>query len=204
MGPRHGRDLTRHKAGYGGSALREASVTRVDCTRLLDHARGSWTMPDPYRWPPNFCCVIFRHLPKPSSLERDGKPDKPGKSLSPNWTRPAQSRTALHWPPSSVNPHSGTFLSRGLPIPRTAVPRGKPPYASKMPLSGPGAGDMTDGEDATAHASLSRRIDLTVMADSFVLGWKEAILIELDGMRREMPYADTLELHLICERRRDP
>lgn len=56
-------------------------------------------------------------------------------------------------------------------------------------------------EDETAHASLSRRIDLTTMADNFVLGWKEAVLIELDRMRREMPYADTLELRLICERR---
>ena len=56
-------------------------------------------------------------------------------------------------------------------------------------------------EDETAHAELRRRIDLTLLADSFVLGWKEAVLIELDRMRREMPYADTLELRLICERR---
>lgn len=56
-------------------------------------------------------------------------------------------------------------------------------------------------EDGTAHASLTRRIDLTLMADNFVLGWKEAVMIELDRMRREMPYADTLELRLICERR---
>ena len=57
------------------------------------------------------------------------------------------------------------------------------------------------GEDETAHASLTRRIDLTVMADNFMLGWKQAVLIELDRMRQEMPYADTLELRLICERR---
>jgi hypothetical protein len=56
-------------------------------------------------------------------------------------------------------------------------------------------------EDETAHARLERRIDLTTMADSFVLGWKEAVMIELDRMRREMPYADTLQLTLICERR---
>jgi hypothetical protein len=56
-------------------------------------------------------------------------------------------------------------------------------------------------EDSAACASLSCRIDLTVMADNFVLGWKEAVMIELDQMRREMPYADTLELRLICERR---
>ena len=56
-------------------------------------------------------------------------------------------------------------------------------------------------EDATARASLSRRIDLTAMADNFVLGWKEMVMIELDQMRGEMPYADTLELRLICERR---
>lgn len=56
-------------------------------------------------------------------------------------------------------------------------------------------------DDGTAHAELRCRIDLTLMADSFVLGWKQAVLIELDRMRREMPYADTLELRLICERR---
>jgi hypothetical protein len=56
-------------------------------------------------------------------------------------------------------------------------------------------------EDETAHAELRQRIDLTTLADSFVLGWKQAVMIELDRMRREMPYADTLELRLICERR---
>jgi hypothetical protein len=56
-------------------------------------------------------------------------------------------------------------------------------------------------DDETARASLSRMIDLTVMADSFVLGWREMIMIELDQMRREMPYADTLVLRLECERR---
>jgi hypothetical protein len=55
-------------------------------------------------------------------------------------------------------------------------------------------------DDETAHASLSRIIDLTTMADSFVLGWREMIMIELDQMRREMPYADTLVLRLECER----
>lgn len=59
-------------------------------------------------------------------------------------------------------------------------------------------------DDATAHASLSRHIDLTTSADSFALGWKQAILLELDRMRAEMPYADTLRLTLICERRSDP
>ena len=59
------------------------------------------------------------------------------------------------------------------------------------------------GEDDTAHARLTRRIDLTTLADNFVLGWKEAITIELDLMRQEMPYADTLELRLTCERRRE-
>jgi len=56
-------------------------------------------------------------------------------------------------------------------------------------------------DDETAHAELRQRIDLTTLADSFVLGWKEAVMIELDRMRAEMPYADTLELRLICERR---
>jgi hypothetical protein len=55
-------------------------------------------------------------------------------------------------------------------------------------------------DDETAHASLSRRVDLTTMADSFVLGWREMVMIELDQMRREMPYADTLVLRLECER----
>lgn len=54
--------------------------------------------------------------------------------------------------------------------------------------------------DETAHAELRRRIDLT-LADSFVLGWKEMVLAELDDMRQEIPYADTLELRFICERR---
>jgi len=58
---------------------------------------------------------------------------------------------------------------------------------------------MTD--DETARATLTRIVDLTVMADSFVLGWREMIMIELDQMRREMPYADTLVLRLECERR---
>jgi hypothetical protein len=55
--------------------------------------------------------------------------------------------------------------------------------------------------DETARATLTRIIDLTTMADSFVLGWREMIMIELDQMRREMPYADTLILRLECERR---
>ena len=58
-------------------------------------------------------------------------------------------------------------------------------------------------EDETAHAELSRRIDLTELADYFALGWKQAVMLELDRMRAEMPYADTLELRLICERRGD-
>lgn len=58
---------------------------------------------------------------------------------------------------------------------------------------------MTD--DETARATLSRVIDLTEMADNAVIGWKQAVMIELDRMRREMPYADTLVLRLECERR---
>jgi hypothetical protein len=56
--------------------------------------------------------------------------------------------------------------------------------------------------DETAHVSLTRRINLTTEADSFALGWKQAVLIELDQMRAEMPYADTLDLRLSCDRRR--
>ena len=58
---------------------------------------------------------------------------------------------------------------------------------------------MSD-EDETAHAELRHRIDLEG-ADLTIIGWKQAVMIELDRMRREMPYADTLELRLICERR---
>ena len=57
--------------------------------------------------------------------------------------------------------------------------------------------------DETAHAELRRRIDLTTLADNAVIGWKQAVLAELDDMRREMPYADVLEVRLVCERRRD-
>jgi hypothetical protein len=59
-------------------------------------------------------------------------------------------------------------------------------------------------EDHTVRASLTRRLDLTVMAGRFVPGWKQAVLIELDRMRREMPEADTLELRLTRERQREP
>lgn len=55
-------------------------------------------------------------------------------------------------------------------------------------------------DDPTAHASLSHVIDLTTLADNFVPAWKEAVIAELDQMRREMPYADTLRLTLVCRR----
>jgi len=56
-------------------------------------------------------------------------------------------------------------------------------------------------QDGTAHAELRRRINLTEIAESFVLGWKQAVMLELDRMRAEMPYADMLELRLTCERK---
>lgn len=55
--------------------------------------------------------------------------------------------------------------------------------------------------DETAHASLTRRVDLTALADGFILGWKELVMLELDQMQADMPYADTLVLRLECERR---
>lgn len=58
--------------------------------------------------------------------------------------------------------------------------------------------DMSD--DGTGRASLTKVVDLTTMADSFVLGWKQAILLELDTMRAEMPYADIAILRLECRR----
>jgi hypothetical protein len=56
-------------------------------------------------------------------------------------------------------------------------------------------------DDETARATMTRIVDLTTMADSFVLGWREMVMVELDQMRAEMPYADTLVLRLECERR---
>jgi hypothetical protein len=56
--------------------------------------------------------------------------------------------------------------------------------------------------DETARAELRRRVDLA-LADSFVLGWREMVLLELDQMRAELPYADTLELRLVCGRPSD-
>jgi hypothetical protein len=58
-------------------------------------------------------------------------------------------------------------------------------------------------DDETARVTLTRRVALADLADSAVVGWKAAVMAELDQMRREMPYADTLELRLVCERRPD-
>lgn len=55
-------------------------------------------------------------------------------------------------------------------------------------------------EDETGIVTLSCRADLA-LADSFVLGWKQAVMAELDRMRAEMPYADFLDLRLVCVRR---
>lgn len=38
------------------------------------------------------------------------------------------------------------------------------------------------------------------MADDFVLGWKEMVMIELDRLRMQMPRADELEIRLIQRR----
>ena len=54
--------------------------------------------------------------------------------------------------------------------------------------------------DETARVSVSRHIDLE-MADLFRGGWKALVVDELDRMRAEMPYADSVELRLACERR---
>lgn len=59
---------------------------------------------------------------------------------------------------------------------------------------------MGDEEEETAYAQLVNRLGLEIL-DSAVVGWKEVVLYELDKMRREMPYADTIEIRLICERR---
>ena len=57
-----------------------------------------------------------------------------------------------------------------------------------------------DEEEETAYAQLINRIPLE-MIDTMVVGWQQVILHEIDKMRREMPYADTIEIRLICERR---
>jgi hypothetical protein len=59
---------------------------------------------------------------------------------------------------------------------------------------------MGDDGDETAYAVLRSCVDLE-LADQFVLGWKQMVMLELDRMRAEMPYADTLKLQLTCERR---
>lgn len=59
---------------------------------------------------------------------------------------------------------------------------------------------MNDEEDPTARVGLTRVMNLELL-DSFVCGWREAVFYELDRMRREMPYADTLEIRLVAERR---
>lgn len=61
---------------------------------------------------------------------------------------------------------------------------------------------MGDSEDSTARADLRIQVDLEE-ADAFVLGWKERVCYELDQMRKQMPYADMLELRLSCTRRSD-
>jgi len=57
-------------------------------------------------------------------------------------------------------------------------------------------------EDETARVTL-RQVVVLELADAFVLGWREMVMLELDRMRRMMPYADMLELTLTCERKRD-
>lgn len=59
---------------------------------------------------------------------------------------------------------------------------------------------MGDSEDQTARAELHHLVILD-QADAFRLGWKEQVMLELDQMRRKMPYADALELRLTCTRR---
>jgi hypothetical protein len=61
---------------------------------------------------------------------------------------------------------------------------------------------VMDDEDETAHASLQRVIYLPQLDDTRI-GWREAVMLELDRMRAEMPYADMLTLRLTCERRAD-
>jgi hypothetical protein len=57
-------------------------------------------------------------------------------------------------------------------------------------------------DDETAHATLVCHVDLET-ADSFLLGWQQQVIFELERMRGEMPYADSLVLRLVCERRPD-
>jgi hypothetical protein len=59
---------------------------------------------------------------------------------------------------------------------------------------------MGDSEGETARAELRRVVSLP-LADDFLNGWRGMVLLELDRMRAEMPYAD--ELRLSCTRRPD-
>jgi len=54
--------------------------------------------------------------------------------------------------------------------------------------------------DETAQVSITRRVALE-QADAFILGWRNMIMEEIDQMRRELPYADYLDLRLVSERR---
>ena len=59
---------------------------------------------------------------------------------------------------------------------------------------------MEDEEEETAYAQLVNRVSLD-MIDTTIVGWQQIILHEIDKMRRMMPYADTIEIRLIAERR---
>jgi hypothetical protein len=57
-------------------------------------------------------------------------------------------------------------------------------------------------DDETARATMVCHVDLET-ADSFLLGWQQQVIFELERMRSAMPYADTLVLRLVCERSPD-
>ncbi len=56
--------------------------------------------------------------------------------------------------------------------------------------------------DDTGRATLTCNVNLE-LADLYVGGWREMVMIELDRMRGMMPYADQLKLTFSCERKPD-
>jgi hypothetical protein len=54
--------------------------------------------------------------------------------------------------------------------------------------------------DRTARVEMTSTVSFDLI-DDFICGWKEAVLLEIDRMRSQMPYADRIEIRLTTERR---
>lgn len=69
----------------------------------------------------------------------------------------------------------------------------------KVYLNGQEFGVRPKPASGNVLVSLTRIVQLE-LADAFIPGWKQAVLIDLADMRRQMPDARTLVLRLECER----